>query len=684
MKLPSGNTGWKVKHGADFFADLVKTKNLSFDRQGILQLAHKAVSLYNANDDANFEKVVAIVPDDTNGIYYVLTTGKMFQVTASPFAVAAVDTSINGYNPNFDSGSDAVMFTGNGGVPTLHVSFGTSVTNYTTGGYYSTERIGSLSSSYPHPMANFEDRLELSVGNGNKVQNYNASYTNNGSSAPWTLTIPLSYVVTSLRWKGGTMFVGTRHIYGGEAKVFVWNGQSASAPAGHGVGSSWVYSMCEYMGTIAVLNSAGQILLWTGSGFQELTHFPVYETPFSWEANQSTLSSAFGKVTNRGMQAFGDILYINIVGDVSLNAGDYPGNYLPQQPSGLWVYDPKVGLYHHAGHEVNEYRTLTITALSSDTLTLGTHSLVTGDPVFAQSVTNIAALTQYQTYFCIKVSDTTMKLALSRADALNGNAITLSGTPSGDTLRVANTSSYGSTLDTIAGAICVFTKNSPRPIYGAELFYGCEPADSTGTALRSLNSLGNQANRGYFITTPISTTQVQDLFQKIYVLITELLYDADAVVVKYRLKRRAGFPTPGRISATGLANWTSTTTFTIDSTQKDCRSVLVGDEVEMVSGVAAGCLTRVTAISGTSGTITFTVEDAQNVSNGDKSEVIFDDWKLMNTFTKSSNNIDFGYLESPTGDGSKNGMIQFKIEVRGYDLKIRSIESVSKVDKQAQ
>lgn len=679
MRLPTGAGGWIVKHGADFFADIVKTKNLSFDRKGLIQPARKPISLYNANDDVNFAKVTAIVPDDTNGLYYVLTSGRMFQVTASPLAIVSVSTSSNSFNPSFVSGSDGVFFVGNGSVSTLHVSADTIVTNYTqaANGYFSPGRITGLSSAYPHPLAVFEDRLELSVGNGNVVQNYNSGYTNNASSAPFTLTIPGEYVVTSLRWKGGVMYVGTRHIYGGEAKVFLWDGKGTTAPAGHGVGASWVYSMCDYQGTVAVLTSAGQILLWNGSGFTELDHFPVYETPYSWEANASVAASAFGNVSNRGMQAFGNLIYINIKGDVSLNAGDYPGPYLPQQPSGLWVYEPGVGLYHRAGHQYDKYQTLTITALSANTLTTGTHSLATGDPLLAHSVANITGLTQYQTYFCIKVTATTMKLALSRADALNGFAITLSGSPSGDTLRADTTASYGQTFDTNAGAVGPMTKTLPRPFYGTEVLYGCEPMDPTGSTIRSLNSLGNQANRGYFVTSPIRAANINDMFSKIVLLISELLYDADAVVLKYRLKRHAGSPTPARIGAGGLAVWASATTFTIDSTLKDCRSVVVGDEAEVVSGSAAGCLSKVTAISGTSGTITFTIADAQNVTVGDKSEIIFEDWITLNTFTKSSNNIDQGFIENVTGDGTRNSMVQFKIELRGYDLKVRATESVS-------
>lgn len=675
MRLPIQNGRWSVRHGKDLFADIVQTKNLSFDEGGFIKLARKPIALYSNADDGDFDKCVAIVPNDASGVYYLVTIDGVFSLDPSPFAVTQL-TATN--QPTTYGGSDAIFFNG-----ALHVSGTTTVTDWTGSAWTSAARITGLSADYPHPMAVFEDRIELSIGNGNTVKNYSTGYSNGGSTSPFTLTIPAQYIVTSLRWRAGRMYVGTRHQYGGEAKLFVWDGGATSAPNGYGVGANWIYSMAEYGGSIVVLTSRGQLLRFNGGGFDELARLPVYDTPYSWESSASVATSSFGNCPNRGMAAIGTKLYLNITGDLRLNSNDYPGNYLHTQPSGLWVYDPGVGLYHRSGHQQPQFRTLTVTTLTSNVLGFGGvgHYLKTGDPVLAQSVSNITGLTQFQMYSCIKESETSLKLALSRADALNGDEITLSGTPSGDTLRVDSIAAYGATFDTIAGAICPFASTFQRPFYGTELLFACEPINTANTTTHILNSLGDQANRGYFVTSPIPPSALTDTFQKLFLWIQDMLYDADEIIIKYRLKKRAGLPTPARTSDTGLATWTSPTTFTIDTTVKDAKSAAIGDEVEFISGAVAGYSSKITAIDTTSSTYAYTIEDSLPTTAGDLSEAVFENWTVLNIFDTTDPNLAQGYLQALLGDGNKSSMIQFKVEVRGYGGKIRALDAVSKAHK---
>lgn len=665
MRLPT-NGKWQVKHGKDFFADLVRTRNLNFDTEGYISLGRKALSLYNVNDDAGFNKVTAIVPDDSNSVVYILTAGTDYYLTPG----TGVVTKLTNSHAGTTAGDDGCFFAG-----ILHATSTTKVQSYSGGsGGTWTDRITGLSASYPHPIAVFEDSVQLSVGNGNTVQNYNTGYTNNGSSSPYTLTLPAQYVVISLRWRGGRMYIGTRHIYGGEAKLFVWDGTATSTGPGYGVGASAIFSMEEFQGSMALITSAGQLLRFNGGGFDELAHFPVYDTPYPWGPIKTIATATADRVPNRGMCRVGNRLYINITGDINSDAE----NYLVTMPSGVWVYEPAVGLYHRAGHQYYKHSTLTITALNSNILTVGTHSLLTGDPVFASSVGNITGLTTNNTYYAISVASTTIKLARSRADAINGTSLTLSGTPSGDTLQADNHTPTGQVFDTVAGAIAAFSA-AMKPFFGTGVVFGCEPTDNTETTKRSFNSLGAQSNRGSFVTSPIPAAGVQDTFQKIILQIEGMTTSADSVVIKYRMTKRLGMPTSVRPGLISYATWTSTTTFTVNSLTKAVSAVQIGDEVTFLSGSAAGLSTKITNIDTSTSTYVYTTEDTMPVAANDSSEVIFEDWTVLGTYTKNTMTVSDGYLEVPIG--RRGAAIQFKVELRGYDTKVRLIDVVTKVDK---
>lgn len=658
MRLPTQGR-WQVKHGRDYLADLVRTRNLSFDQEGFISLARKPISVYGSDTDSNFGQIVAIVPNDSSSLYYILTDAGDYSFTPSTGAVAALNNS----HVTSAQGNDAVLYNA-----LLCATTTTKLQSYN--GTVWTDRVTGLSSSYPHPLAVFEDRVEISIGNGNAVQNYNTSW-----SAQNTLTIPAQYVVTCLRWRAGRMYIGTRHIYGGEAKMFIWDGVGTSTQPGYGVGAAAIYSMEEFQSSMAVVTSAGQLIRFNGGGFDELAHFPIYDTQYAWLPEKIISASSFDRIPNRGMCRVGNRLYINIKGDIEA-ALDISHHHMP---SGIWVYDPAVGLYHRSGHQQNTYTTLTITALSSNTLTVGTHGLTTGDPVFASSVSNITGLTANNIYYAIVMSTTTIKLALSRVNAVNSVNLTLSGTPSGDTLKVDSTNSFGAVFDTTPGAIAPLNSQSVNSFFSNGLIFGCQPFNNTATSRRFLNVLGLHANRGYFVTTPIPASGINDFFQKLFLEVQGLNTTSDQIVVKYRIKERFGYPGRIRVTTAGMGTWASTTMFTVDTTKKDVGAVQVGDEVEIVSGSASGYCTKVTAIDTSTSTYTFTVADTMPVSVSDKSEVMFENWTLLGTYDMNTPNVSKGFLEVPVG--GRNTQIQFKVELRGYDVKLRSLNAVNKVDK---
>ena len=82
---------------------------------------------------------------------------------------------------------------------------------------------------------------------------------------------------------------------------------------------------------------------------------------------------------------------------------------------------------------------------TTDTITLGSHWYSSGDAVVytaGSGGTAIGGLVNNTTYYAIKASSTTIKLALSNADAIAGTAINLSSGAAGSSHRIYNSSDY--------------------------------------------------------------------------------------------------------------------------------------------------------------------------------------------------------------------------------------------------
>lgn len=672
---------WQSNPGSDLFGHIARTKNIDLLKQGHVRLARKATTIasYGASsstdngEDPAFGNPLAIIVD--TDFAYTLTDVALFtsQFNLNTFNTTQVSLTSG---PTFGSDSDITFFGGK-----IVVSGGVYISNRTAGaGQLFTRKVTDLTNTVPHPLCTFEGANTLLVGDIASttpvVRQFSTSYAEGDQ-----LSLPEQYVVTCLRCIGSRVYIGTRNIYGGEAKIFVWNGSGTQAQGSFGVGADWVYSMCEYKGSIAIVTSAGQIRLFQNGPFVELGAFPIYNLPYSWGSDAPT-TSLVGKVASRGMSAVGDLIYINIDGSINNSALVAPGQFIHDMPSGLWCLDPNKGLYHKAGynHKSRQYKVPTDIA-SSYAVFSSAHQAQTGDPVlvFAPSITG---LTSGQVYYAIVddgASALTCKLALSRADAFAGRHIDISGTPSTDFFIFDRYETLGATHISSPGGVCALGQGHPSLFYGSEVLFGGSAYDSTLTARGCLMSLGMARNAGYLVTPKIRSSAVTDTFRKVYQTIAPLRLDTDKVVVKYRTSNRFGLPTP--LSFSGNGTWTSSTTFTVDTLTHDFKSVEVGDEVEIVSGQAAGYTAHITAIDSTSSTYTVTVDETLPTTNADKFYFTVDNWTKIDTVTNEEATGKEHYAES--GIGAVAGWIQFKIEFRGTDLDLEQIINVSDTSKKS-
>jgi len=662
MKLPAQGS-WISSQAGDTFGDIVASRNIDLNDSGKLKLARKAMALFSygisgsaaAGEDPGFQgTVLNVLTDDTYG--YILTPTTQF-VMQMDNSVAAIETPATN-KPTYGFDSDSEIFNG-----IVHVSGGQYVSALPAGtsAPYSGRVISGLSTTVPHPLCALANKPLLAVGNGSEVKIYNTSYSNTVSIA-----LPAQFYATSIRSRGNNIYIGTRHIYGGEARLFIANGSATTPDNGYGCGADWIYSQCEYQARMCIVTSAGQIRSFNGGGFDEVANFPVYKTPFSW-ASTNPNSYLVGRVANRGMTASGDFLYLCIDGSLNQGAGVYPGQFLANQPSGLWEFTTKSGLFHKAAIGFNSRLRFTVSAANSGYITTPTaHQAQTGDPVLANPVA-LTGLTAGQVYYAIVdsgASTTTMRLALSPADAYAGKYVSIGGTPTTDYVVVDRYETFGTDFLSYPGAVFAFGRLKPSSFFGTEVFFGAGLYDTTLTLYKAaLCSLGMARNRGQFTTVRFPALGIEDLFNRLTAFVDSLNLDSDQIIVKFRTHKRFGLPSPAAFSGNG-ATWTSATTFTIDTNTKDVKSMAVGDEITVIKGANAGYTAHITVTDTSSSTYVVTIDESMPTTSGNF-DFVADYWIKWQAWT-ASNLADMKSAIKKTLPGAKGNWVQFKFELRGH------------------
>ena len=659
------NKSYNVSSEGDLFGNVVNTRNMDFTKKGFASLARKAMALYTEAQDADFETPIFITSDES--LVYICTSGEFF--TVSPDGDLNFQKK-NTSPPSVGFQSDYAFFTAD-----IHVSGSTHV--YSLNGSTWTSRITGLSSSYPHPMCVSEHQSYLAVGNGNTVRLYNSSYT-----LVTTCTIPSSQVVTWIRWRGNLLYFGTRNITGGLGKMYIWNGSGTAANAAYSVGTTHAFTGFEYENTMAVITSNGRFLLFTGSGFSALRDdagrevaFPVYFTDYVWGLTGAT-SNLLSKVANRGAVVDGRKIYIVVDSSIEKADGDaITPNSMPNFPSGLWCFDPAIGLYHMSGVDTIQVKkaTMSAVAVSNNTITLSSAVVYeTGDAVLFDDTFSAPDLENGAVYYAIKVDSTHIKLALTAKLAQAGTPITLSAwTPSGTGYIMFNSQKQIGATEVERGGCVHILSESIFPRYmGNKIIFGCDTRNNTNTSVGTVMTLGMGKNIGSYTTPRIQADNFTDVVRKLCSKFKEINYTSRKILIKYKTSKTNRWGVPGRGSRDGGPNavWATSTTFTIDPTNVDVSTLQEGDEIYFLKGACAGYTAHVTDItvnSSTSWTITID-ETMPDVTASDETYFTYFDWIKYATIsnTDDAQSAQTGLFKKSIAKNAK--WFQIKIELRGY------------------
>lgn len=661
---------YSLNLSTDLFGNLARVRGLDFNKPGSLALARKPVAIMTEAEDADFETPLAILGDDDD--FYVVTSENVFQISPEQADITVSDLNDDGGTP--PSGgfqSDGVFFDSE-----LHVSDSNGVHHYTAGAF--AQSFSGLSSSFPHPLCVSEHQQYLAVGNGNTVQLRDTSYT-----LITTLTIPSDHVVTWIRWRANLLWVGTRNIQGGEAKVFLWNGSGTAAQAGYGVGSEWAFSGCTYeaLNTIVVVSASGQLLRFNGSGFVPLRDdagnemaFPVYHLGFTWGSSAAT-SNLLGKVASRGMEARGSRIYMAVDNSMIRPNGGVP-TFQPNFPGGLWIFDPKVGLYPKAGMDHKQFTRVAVNSLASDALTLASAQIFeTGDPVEVTKSTGLTGdIESDQIYYAIKTSSTVLKLANTPQQAIAGENITITGTVTSVELAFHNYESVGAQISSRTGGLAVIKGQNASRFLFSEVLYGADMTLPAGGTVGAVMSLGMGKNVGSFVTPKLQASAITDTFDQLVSKFKDLNIASRKIIFKYRTKHRWGMP-GRRDFDNGKATWVTSTTFTVNPKAYDVYSVEEGDEVEFLEGGASGFTAHITDITVDNATQwTFTIDEAMpDVTASDTSEILIDNWTkyMVISTTEDAAAAAAGFKKTALGGEEEDTAnsakwVEVKVELRGY------------------
>jgi hypothetical protein len=664
IKLPL-NTKWSQLNNSDRLGSLAYTKNINLDEEGYIKLSPRSVNIFDDDEsitnysDTDFNFPVAFGRKDA-GVFKIATTEDPFDLTMTDTTKSiAEDASAN--NPVLSFNSHGLWWqnkwleSGDTFVSELDTSTGAWTANVITG----------LTSTVRHYMVVNKSRRQLCVSNGNVVKQYDTSYTGTQD-----LTLPTDYEVIGMAFNNEKVGIVTRlgsdsQGQNSEAFFFTWDGATGNPSTPISIGAYAGITIKAYKSSFVIITNQGQILYFNGGGFEELAHFPFYTTDKRFDDLLGI--TAYGDI----VQVDGDVIYINIAFDLSSSGrkGEEP---LVNCPSGVWCYDPLVGLYHRYSGSLSRQYLHTIPSVSISTanneFTTSLNIPATGNPMYmSEGCTDI---TVGNVYYVIKTSATTFKIANTRDEALIGIAVDITDTTL-SYFYILELKDYGISYFTASGALAIW--GTSRFSY-KDILFGNRYLDSGLLSVLTLNTtVPILENRGYFVTPRLFLNDITDNIPSITIKHRPLGVQ-DKIIVKYKRTDYYGLPTVSPNSAVSdNIVWTSPTEgYTKTDLSEALAAFNLGEELELeiVQGAGAGQMAKITSLAYGSGNYSFTLEEEiVGASSGLKSYFAIDTWKV--SAVVDVNTQKEGVFDVPVATTSRAP--QFKIELRGYETCIEDI-----------
>lgn len=643
MKTPELHQ-WSQLNEGDIFGVLHSTYAVTFDDSGKATGAKKSFAIYSSQKNSDFGYPLSI--DYFDDSYVVFTEDGIFQGSLN-----GNDFTRLTWPPTHSLNDDAVVCYG-----LYTITAGTDIYTW-NGGSLSGDwvnRNGSLTAGIPHPMCNFESQslYKLAVGNGNQVKMFDSSYNVSGT----VLTLPVEQRVQTIRYRNGYLYVGTRNLNGGEARVYIWNGTGAAAQYECPVGCDWVFALTDYGSTVMAVVSSGQIGLVSGSQFytKDMPAFPVYYRPdLRWQDNTGLLLN--GKVFNKGIRTIGDRVFFNIDGSIS-------NGFLPEMRSGLWVYDPRVGLSHRSAVSPQLFVSdSSLSVTNSEITTAVAHHLKDGDAVMFSTVSGLIGVASDTEYYAKIISDDTIKLAKSRRSLKAEKYLTITGTAGlSDSLMYVPNDDNADAYNNTSGAIApVVTADGVLPLWKSKVIFGGRVTNKDGTARYVLNSLISSWNVSVIEYQRFYSQNIKDTWQSFISYLDGLHLENEEIVFKYRLHEKRETPVMQGVWLN--ENTINSVAGALDTDPWD--DIIEGDEIVVVDGYGRGFSAHVVHLNPSSGTFSIELDEDIGVAN-QLLKFYATNYQKYNTVGEKE---DDQTLATVAID-SIGGWVQLKVEKRGFEI----------------
>ncbi len=698
---PQDSKKFSQTNSGDFFGNIRKTKNITFVKNGYISLEKRTRLLY---DNQTYTSLTQYTTDNIQKIaqagtkIWVAGTSTMYYLNSALTFTADVTSG----TPTINNNTDICEFPIATGERILVVAYGLTSLKYYDGSAWGTI---ATDLSYPNCLCYFENKASLAVAYANKVQ-----LIDSAKAKSTLLTLPINVSVRSMAWNNLRLYIACAIGYGedyGDSIIFEWDGNSSEANYAHKVKGGLVYSIQRYKNGVAFVTNNGQLMSLEGS-INELANFPIYYKNKQWANDTAGLVQMSGNILSGGMIVDKDIILIGVNATYTRPSPDYTADYFENDfPSGIWCYDPAVGLYHR--YSVGGSMRTTTGAITTANVDTSTNIITipssicpdTGTPVFYNdgnggSNTSIAPLIWNTRYYVIKLSGTTLKLATTYANAMAGTAIDLTSTGNNaQTLSFCPVDDFGGSLQ-YPLALFLMRQNLglfgfPEKTKADKLLIGSyitkQSTDlATWTGIHTVQH--KQENRGYFILPRMSSSNIKETWQKLYIKFLPLRNEFDKILIKYRTVNNNNLyqkiynsNSYGSLSIAGV--WVTPTTFTVDTNYgADITQLVVGYEIEIVNGAGCGYLAHITDISApTAGVYTITIDESVlNITATSLFQFTVDNWtKLPYSITTSHPDNQYGFAEFSLG--IKSPSIEIKVELRGEDVSIEELQIINKTDK---
>jgi len=715
ITIPSAKKQFSQPNNSDLFGNIFYTKNINLAESGYIKLANRSALLKSNQGDANFGIVPSfgrvnsggfliptqgnpyvtamsqlgmyVTPDSNpnapsglgfttwgrwwNGRWYVAGPSSIFSRDTSSSPWISITVPANAVDQgNWDASTNSPSLASGIGTPGWFYTVSVAGQTNLDGNYpwnvgdiaYFSGQLGMWIRIYPtnnltpgniHAMEVFRSRDTLCVSDGNQVYQFDTSFA---QSPTTNLQLQSDFQVCGMAFNGTNMGIITQlspSVQGKnvESQFYIWDGTASSVNNGYPIASDRAIAIAAYKASWVILTRKGQLLEYSGGGFKLLATFPFYFKDQVWGDFLNQLS--YGDA----IQINGDYIYINIASNLN-NFGLIPQSYNPQFPSGIWCYDPAVGLYHKYSPSISP---VSVSQVLQSSVNLSTSEMTiisgtvppTGSPVRYTDAQGspIGGLSINTTYYCINISSTVFQLATSLVNAQNGVFIPLTS-QGGSTSSFCFISmlDYGGARSSRCAGLGL--QGVVSPVFHEVIYSGYYLPSQSAIEIPSLCiDVPFFKSIGYFVTAKITSAQVKDSYEKVFIKFDNLV-DDDLITVKTKLADIPGLP----ITTSGNgATWTSPTVLTTTQDISDAFDYLQAPstslECEIIAGTGAGQMAQVSSITLAGGVYTVTLASPfEGAISGLQCDIKLENWKQIGTVTTADAD---GYKELPIGSPSK-------------------------------